>query len=559
MASTRADSWARWIGLATAALLVEGCGKEPANPAPPRVTAPAEIPVEISRVALPLSAPVADLERLINAQMPQTLLTIDRDEEVCAKPTRLTVCLKHARPCKGEECKSVPCKVGFQNAKVTPTIKCRIVGTVTRGPIRVTGEGERIRLTMPVSAEVSAKDIGHIVKSETATAAAEVRAWVRVDTTPDWQPTATVEIDYDWTEKPGIEFLGKRITFAGKADPKLREVIAKLEADMPRHLAKLGLREQLADVWADGFTSVSINRRNPEVWMRLTPRQLGFGGYRVEGDRLVLRLALEAGTETFVGDRPPDPRPTPLPPRAPVEALTGLRFHAPVVADYRQLEPVLEKELAKLAARPLDLPVAGPTRVTFGRPTVYTTEGGRIAVGLPVDATASRRSLSTQGMVWLTGVPTNAPNSRLVTIEDLGVEGEASGVAGELLLAIGRYPAVIEQVAGGLSENFEGDFRKLMALVNNRLAALPIGKSLLADARVTSVENGVVKPVGQGLWMPVTARGEAELSYDPAGVARVLAERRAEREARAARRAREAAEKADAGEKAGAGVAPVPG
>jgi hypothetical protein len=494
--------------------VLAGCGGGGVNPAPPRVTEPAEIPTRISRIALPVSVPLAELERLLNAEAPQTLLTIDQQEKACVPSARLTVCLKHERPCKGDACKDVPCKVGFRKARVTPTLGCRIVGSVERGPIRLSGSGENLRLTMPVTATVSAKDVGKLV-SETATAAAEVRARVKLGTAADWSPTATIEIDYGWTEKPGIELLGRRITFAGRADPKLGQVIARLEADLPRQLKSLALQKKVDEAWRRGFTSVSLNRRNPEVWMRITPQRLGYGGYIVRGRDLVLDLGLEATTETFLGARPADPPVAPLPPRVIFADRSGLSFYLPVVADYSQLEPVLEKALTKLAARPIAVPVAGNVRVTFGRPTIYTTEAGKIAIGLPISASGARQILSTRGVVWLTGLPYNARDSRKVYVRDLGIAGRADGLPGSLLLAVAESPAVIGALETALAQDFSRDFGKLMAKVDKALTNKRVGDFVLS-AKVTEVKNGVVTPVGQGLFLPVQAFGLADLRYSPA-------------------------------------------
>ena len=55
------------------ALLLAGCSRDSSNPAPPRVTAPADIPAGSSAIAVPISANIADLERLVNAEVPRTL------------------------------------------------------------------------------------------------------------------------------------------------------------------------------------------------------------------------------------------------------------------------------------------------------------------------------------------------------------------------------------------------------------------------------------------------------------------------------------------------------
>lgn len=515
--------------LLPAAIAVAGCSlRQGGNEAPPRLEADAEIPVFESRVALPVTIPLATLERMVNEEVPRRLVTIDRDFDVCVKPARV--------------------KIGQRRIAVTPTIRCRIVGHVDRGRIRLSphrGADGGVRLTMPVSATVAAKDIGRIIRQETGTAAADVQAVLNLRLDESWHPVARISIDYDWTEKPGIEILGRRFTFARRADPQLAKIIADLERSLPARLRTLNLEAQAGEVWKEGFTSISINRENPEVWLRLTPRRLSSGGFRVEGDRLVAPLALEAGTETFLGPRPPDPEPTPLPPLGRLQPGSyGVRFAAPVVANFSELEPVLEAELRKLSGQTMDVPVAGRVEVNFGRPTIYTTEGGRLAIGLPMRVKAARQIFSTRGTVWLTGLPVNEPNSRKVRVADLAIAGEADNLTGDLLLSVARSPRVIATVETALTHDFEDDFQKLMEKVNKVLVALPIS-DFVANARVEGVRNGVVQPIGQGLFMPVEAYGEAKLRYDPKAAREILARRAEERQERAARRAaREAAERA---------------
>jgi len=490
----------------------------------------AVLPVFESRVALPVVIQAATIERMINEKVPQRFVTINRDFDVCVRPARV--------------------QIAGVRIPVTPPIRCRIVGHIDRGPIRLsadTRDPEAIRLSMPVSATIAARDIGRIIRSETATAEAEVRGTLRVRLDEKWQPIARITIDYDWTEKPGIELLGRRFTFAGRADPELARLIADLERTLPAKLRTLGIEQQAADVWAKGFTSVSINRRNPEIWLRLTPRQLASGEFRMEGDRLIAHLALEAGTETFLGPRPPDPTPTPLPPLAVLAPGDyGVRFAAPVVADFGELEPVLEEELQKLSSQAMEVPVAGRVTVSFGGPTIYTTSGGKVAIGLPMRVKAARQLFSTRGTVWLTGLPVNEPGSRKVRIEQLAIAGKADTMSGELLLAVASSPRVLASIETALSHDFEDDFQKLMVKINRVLLALPID-DFVATAKVEGVNNGVVQPIGQGLFMPVEAYGKAKLRYDPAAVRQILAQRKVDRAARKGARAeREAEEVMDA-------------
>ena len=495
-------------------LLLVACNKEPTLDAPPRLTAEAEVPVATSRVIAPIAADLGDLEQRLNAAAPKTLFRIDRQEDVCVPPARITVCLKHVRPCKGDACKDVPCKVGVKKAGVTPPMSCRIVGAVTRGRIRLSGSGERLKLRMPVAAEISANDVGKIL-SETATAKAETRADIRLGMTPGWTPTAKVDIDYSWTEKPGIELLGRRFTFAGRADPELAKVIARIERDIPRELQALQPRRKLEEVWAKAFTVIELNAKNPPVWLRLTPERLSYGGYEVKNGQLILKLQLEAGAETFVGERPPDPAPTPLPDSGPLKPGTGFRVVAPVIADYAELEPVLHKALTKLAAKPVMVPEIGAVNVSFGKPSIYATEGGRLAIGLSISARRDSRVLgSADGVVWLTGLPWNEPDSPVVRVKDLAIDADTNNAATDLLLAIARSPDVMAELESALTQDFSRDLAKLKVKIDKTLADKRLGDFIL-DVQLDTIRYGVVKPLGQGAYLPVEVSGNGQIRWDP--------------------------------------------
>ena len=251
---------------------LSGCHRKAAD-APPRVEAESTVPVTDSRVHVPVSVELSKLQQLLERELPVTLKTIDQQEKACLPAQRITICLKHTKPCKGDACKDVPCKVGVKKAKVVPEISCRIVGEIRRGPIHLSGKGDEIHLSMPVTAEIAAKDVGHVI-SESADAKAEVRAIIRLGLTPDWQPTATAKLDYSWTKKPGIELLGQRITFASHADPEVEKILRQVEQKIPQEIARLQPRGKLESLWKAGFTSLQLNRQNPPVWLRLTPQRL---------------------------------------------------------------------------------------------------------------------------------------------------------------------------------------------------------------------------------------------------------------------------------------------
>ena len=406
-------------------------------------------------------------------------------------------------------------KLFGKRMKVTPDLRCRIVGTVRRGRATLAGNGKVLRLTLPVSATISAEDIGGVVPRETATGAATVHADIRLDIRPDWTPTAKVSIDYDWTTPPGVTLLGRRITFIDKADDKLAGVVAKLERDLPKQLRALDARKEAAAAWRQGFTVLELNHENPPVWLRVTPTRIGFAGYQVRGRDLVLTATAEALTQTFVGDRPADPAPTPLPDLSRQVKQPTLAFQVPVLADYAQLEPVLTRALARLAARGIDIPKAGPVDAKFSDVTIYATTGDRLAVGITVDARLKSGLIDrTRGRIWLTGEPHNDDNSERVEIRDLRVAANTDRESVNLLIQLFQTPVVVEAIRQSLTQDFAHDYAKVLRSARAAIAERRQGDFVLRAA-IAEVTHGRVVPTGQGLFMPVQAQGTATIAYRP--------------------------------------------
>lgn len=464
----------------------------PEVPPPPRATTAAPVVEQPSYISVPINVRVLELEKALNAQVPRALWQIDEAKKDCVPAQRIF---------KGK-------------LKITPDISCRIVGAAVRGPIKVGGAGEVLTISMPVSVEVAAKDIGHVIKSETATAAARVRATARLGMNAAWQPTAKIDIDYSWTKVPGVDLLGQRVKFGRKVDPRLQQVVAGLERTLPRELAKLNARAEAAKAWNKGFTVLELNAKNPPVWLRVTPKRIAYGGYRVVGGDIQLALTATALTETFVGPRPEPNAPTPLPPLAFDRRTGNAQLYVPVIASYAELEPVLMKALGKLAKKGISIPEIGAVDVQFRKVTIYGTDGGKIAVGIEIHAETPRKVLTPTGLVWLTGVPVTEPGSRVVRVRDLTIGGTTDSPATNLLAQIALSPEMQATIGAALTENFERDYQNVLGKANAALASKRTGDFLLS-AKLTDIENGRISAYGEGLYMPVTGRGSATIRYVP--------------------------------------------
>lgn len=481
------------VALVIAALRFGWFGGEDGSAAPPRASDTITFPNEPSHVALDLRVDLAALERALESEVPRRLWAIDQPDTECVAPKKIDLALFKVK---------------------SPRIKCRVVGEVTRGRLRVSGRGQKLVVTMPVSAQVAARDIAGIFSNESGSAAADVTMSLQLDLTPDWRLVGSPQLDYAWTEEPGIEFLGQRITFTDTADRELEKVRGDVKAIITRELAKLPVQQTAEEGWREAHAAIELNRENPAVWARMTPQQVRYGGYSVEGRELIVRLGLDALVETFVGMKPATGRPAPLPPLAPRErTATRSELHVPVIADYTVLEPVIARALAKRSQRPFVLEGYGSVTARFDNITVYGTPPGRIAVGADFTASSDLPMVtSAKGRLWLAARPVNQPGSREVGFSGASVSGDTDLVTQPLLFAIANSLEFQGTISGALQQNFEDDFAELRGKIDRAIANRRDGP-LNYSVTIENVQTGVITAHGQGLYLPVeiTARASGRL------------------------------------------------
>lgn len=488
------------------------CTDQASNPAPPRLTEPLVLKEQASTLRIPVAIPLRELEAAINDEVPQELHRIDEPQQTCVKT----------------------------KSKLLPDISCRLVGSVRRGHIRLTGSGNVLRVSMPVSAIVRAENIGKIIKRETATGAMNVTARVTLGLSKDWRPRAKVDADYAWTDKIGIDLLGRRITFASKVDPKLKAVLARLERTLPRHLDKVQARSKVERIWAKGFTSVRV-KTDPQIWARFTPERVGFSGYSVQGGNLIVGFAAQARTETVLGERPADPPVTPLPNLMGDLPGHGINVHVPVLVLYDLLERAAFEELAKPEFRSVKLEGGLGATADYHRVTIYGTPQNQVAVG--VDMTLKTGSVTTKGTVWFVARPVVDVPRRIVGISDLAVAGDTDSKAFNLLLQVVNQTALRERMMAAIRYDFSNDYDDGLAKADAWLEEQPFeGFVFKGEMGQAQIRNVRIAP--DGFLVEADATATASMTHNPRRAAVLVAERRARRAARERARALEAAKAA---------------
>lgn len=468
---------------------------------PPRSDEPIEASEGESVFAVDLDVGLNALRQALEAEVPRNLWLIDQPDVECLPSRRTKV-------------------IGI--AIKSPTIRCDLTGRVTRGSMQLSGSGQDLIITMPIKASVTASDIGGVIRQKTGTAQATVTARVRPTIQEDWRVKGTVSIRYDWKQPPTVSLLGRQITFADQADERLKTVVRTLESTLEREISSLNMRSEIEPLWQRSFAVMSVNRENPPVWLRVTPKHIGFDGYTTSRKTLSLKVRLNARTEIFVGDEPsahaPLPLPNLLPPASAAsssEQPPGLNLAVPVVAQYSQLEPIVLRALQARAKQPFLVPAMGEQMVQFRSVTAYGTENNRLAVGIEFEAWApDARDDPASGIVWLTVRPVNDPDSRVVRFAEPEYQAETTRFTTNVLLEIAKAQDFSEAIEGALTQNFEKDYRDLLGRVETALAQQQLG-DFAVETRLDTVSTGAIKAYGEGLHLPASASGTAQIRYAP--------------------------------------------
>ena len=484
-------------------MILSACSREGSNPAPPRDDTPIKIAERASTITVPITASILALETQLNEKIPTRLLDVNENRDACVPARMARVCLgiSIGGRCRGQEV----------TTKITPDIDCHLDGHADRGAISLSGSGNTITLAMPVSVDVKVTGRGEIGKNiqETVTGAATVKGSITPDIGENWEPKAVIGINYDWTDRIGVDVLGQRITFASRVDPKINEAIKKMSDELPAALASLRAREQIEAVWKQSTKPVKLSQ-DPESWFRFTPQQAGFSGVNVQDGVAAATLMIAGRTETFLGTEPPQIAAPPLSPLQKAVPDPGFRLFVPVLADYNAMAAAAEKALKVGQPQTLNIPGLGKAQVTFTDVDVYQAKGRVMAIGvsLNVDTDDSWRDIN--GTVWMTARPVFDNATKVLRVADVSVVANTNNEVVDQLIRVINFGPVNKLIRSSLSYNFNDKWTKALAQANAALSR-DLGNGLVLRGAINqaNVREASTSPVGY--YVVLEAEGAVEV------------------------------------------------
>lgn len=339
----------------------------------------------ISFISVPVTLPLAEIERLANEEIPKVLTD------------------KHERK---------RWKTRVLGIKMSTSANIRTYVERT-GPVRIAGRGERLRMAIPIFFKARAKLRGAIRPSVSTDGNLTVFADLLLGFTEDWQPRVDVDPSFEWSEKPEIDLGPFDVRISDLVGDELEDLLEDKAQDLEEDAREeLAIIKEAEEEWAELHEPRELSD-DPPVWLRIDPQEVFLKPIRSDQENVYLGFGITARLSTSVG---PKPEPSPLKPLPPLRqdlpAEQGFAIHLPVFAGYKDIDEELNENYV---GRAIELGQGGA--LTPSNFEVYAS-AGNLVLGVSFAARTPGRILDTRGTVYLTGKPVFDQETEELRIEN---------------------------------------------------------------------------------------------------------------------------------------------
>jgi hypothetical protein len=415
---------------------------------PPRAFPDAELRKSTSTIMIPLSLSLDLIEKRLNEDLPESLHTfrksgvkvkcwdtskdlLDPDEDILAEePERSCLYLD------------------FE------------VWIMRNGHIDVSVAGEELILKVPARGRTVARGTGAVSKHLKKTARGEFTVTFRgkLDVTPDGTFDLRLSSAYEWGVPVYTKVFGKQIDLRKPIDKLLRKGLDKVEGKAQKVVRdQLRLGEKTLGTYRRLLEPVRVGR-DPDVWMVIIPKALHFTGIKMEENRVLAPIAVEADLRTHVGARPEHEPPQALPVIDGQHVMSSdFVVNLPIVLSYTFLQEELEKKLAGTGI-PLGKMFPGAS-VVITKTHFYPT-GEKLALGVDFHTRGVAEWLSADGTLFLVGTPRVDNEAKALSVTDLTLTRRTSNSfldLGSFLL----YRPLLSFLSGALHFSLEGAYTEV--------------------------------------------------------------------------------------------------
>ena len=391
-----------------------------------------------STITLPIQLDLKVLENYLNETLPENLADIDEQNIVCVKPQYFKT--KSIPKCRMNGYK-ISCKDNSLKIRTVPQIKCDVKGWVKRdGQISVTGQGKKMRFSIPVKARVSA----NAKISETA----EARAMIHIDVKPhiheDWSVSVDMTPEITWSKRPTMKLLEVvKITLHSKVEPKLKKKMELFVKKVPQHLADLKIKEKVSTVWKDIQEPIKLND-DANIYLLFKPADISYSGIHITDNMLQTTISAEGKTQIVLGNPTTvDCKKSELCTLGSIPQQKGkFNFHLPVSISYEELLAISNKNF--LEGYSIDfIKSALPGVLKVSNPKIKKSSAGILSITANINydnrstwlkAIDMFNWFDVDGEITFKGTPRIDKQSRCLVLEDLVYDSTTNSDLFDLLI-----------------------------------------------------------------------------------------------------------------------------
>jgi hypothetical protein len=299
----------------------------------------------------------------------------------------------------------------------------------------------------------------------------------------DWCPTIEVVPSYNWTRNPRVEIVSRvNVDVSGKVNDAIKDKIPQITQAVQGSINCTQLKSQLASVYGKRTFPVEVTP-SQNLHVNVEPLDFAFSGFNI--DTQAIRLAAMLTAKVELSGAAITPSTLPLPPLKTigVSAPPRIAIAVPLRAPFALLQTEAQKLVSGKTFEG-DTP-AGRVKATVSKVEIYPTSGGRIAVGIDLDAKLPGKFLDTKGTVFVVGTPVTEGKT-VVRFKDPTFTRILDNDVWNALSAL-----FDSQIRGELDKslryNFSGDVDKAKKALTEKLAdpaAIPNAKAIATDVDI---------------------------------------------------------------------------
>ena len=389
----------------------------------------------------------------------------------------------------------------------------RVEGSITRsGPIAISADGGRLTLAVPLHYEIAMRGIGWAAYlRDRKTGDVTVRVPFEATLAAGYKLEVRPAGDIAWSERT-VGLLKGKLQLPKYADAKLRAAFKDIGETLRQTLEGQSMREAVAHGWRGLHAPIQLAAA-PPLWLRGSPEKISSGGFSVDGDQPVYRVAISTKLTVHSGERPAPlfMKPMPEPARAlaaPLKTIVRLPFDISALPMQRAIAVAFpEHDEIDTQADAKAMPVT----VRTARTAVYPARD-RVALELQLDVVSPKRLFGMTGKAYFMGRPVLKPETGSLELEDIGFPEpppkEAKN-ARQQILRIGEEPFA-GRFAAAARMNIGREIAEFLPRLN-AMVDQQLDETLRLQGTFEKAEVVAVEPIRDAFRLHLDLTGELSL------------------------------------------------